>query len=64
MEKDKNLENGRKAMKSALDGLSDRLNNRFDMMDVRKKGALLLILAAGAFILGMVYLYSFLSKLL
>ena len=64
MEKDKNLEKGRKAMKSALDGLSDRLNNRFDMMDVRKKGTLLLILAAGAFILGMVYLYSFLSKLL
>lgn len=58
-----NNENGRKAMKSALDGLSDRLNNRFDMMDVRKKGTLLLILAAVVFIVGMGYLYRFLSEL-
>ncbi len=50
-------------MKSALDGLSDRLNNRFDMMDVRKKGTLLLILAAVVFIVGMGYLYRFLSEL-
>lgn len=59
-----NNEKGRKAMKSALDGLSDRLNNRFDMMDVRKKGTLLLILAAVVFIVGMGYLYRFLSELI
>ena len=40
------------------------MNNKFDMMDVRKKGIIILSIAAIAFIMGMVYLYIFLSKIL
>lgn len=53
-----------KTLSNALDGLSDRMNNKFDMMDVRKKGVIILSIAAIAFIMGMVYLYIFLSKIL
>lgn len=53
-----------KTLSNALDGLSERMNNKFDMMDVRKKGIIILSIAAIAFITGMVYLYIFLSKIL
>ena len=51
-------------LSSALDGLSDRMNNKFDKMDVRKKGRLLLFLAVVVFIIGMIYLYNFLSQII
>lgn len=61
---DKSKASQPRRLTSALDDLSDRLNNKFDMMDVRKKGIILLSAAAVIFIMGMVYLYIFLSNLL
>ncbi len=50
-------------LSSALDGLSDRLNNKFDNLDRRRKGMILLTSAIIIFILGMIYMYIFLSNL-
>jgi hypothetical protein len=47
-----------KQLGTALDNFSDRLNNRFDELDRRKKGIILLTVAFITFIIGMIYLYN------
>ena len=50
-----------RTLSSALDGISDRMNNQFDKMDMRKKGILILTIAVCTFIIGLIYLYHFLT---
>ena len=48
---------------SAMDNFSDRINNRFDQMDNRRKGLIVLSVGIAAFLLGIFFVYRTISFL-
>lgn len=48
---------------SAMDNFSDRINNRFDQLDNRRKGLIVLSVGIAAFLLGIFFVYRTISFL-
>lgn len=48
---------------STMNDFSDRMNNRFDRMDSRRKGIVLIGVAITTFIMGLFFLYRFIKVL-
>lgn len=60
---DESPEIDRSLVGSAMDDFSDRINNRFDQLDNRRKGLIVLSVGIAAFLLGIFFVYRTISFL-